>query len=479
MATNNMHNPVPPLSTSDDMAAKDGVLCGGNSPAVATENTAVAEVANSDTKSPKVPTQYELPQPDTANMSFKDGTGQDGNPCVVMDIQDAGQASKTLAEQTLSTTEQNHNPTNDNPREEACADYRAEAAVYDLGSHISPNTETVSTSVKGKQSTKRRTKTTIDPDDLPSKDDELSEAQIASLCYQPPRVRQGYTKYFAAAGTIRAAYANILMERLPNGERRFSEDILRSCLPKWKDRKDRLEVSHHGDSAQTGSGPSRKRKGPATPAKRVADEDIEPPKKTKRLNVSKTEKSKDPPPDLGSNDLNPHPLQEPRHQTLRFRSVITPGTALSRGLPPSAISSKSPTALQAGSSEPFPSEASETPYSQQPKVQNQPSDIAVSNINPSLDNRKSFYRNHIPTQGTGVQNHGNHQLHNHNNCQLLDPNHLSQFAQYLTGEIQQLDLAIVSIAHGAHDQGRRYALRHLRDVLIDLRDLCVDMEIEQ
>jgi hypothetical protein len=462
-------DPGLPLCTYDDMAAKDGVLDGGNSPAEAAEDTTVAEVANSDTGSQKLPTQGDLPLLDEQaaccatdsldSPGFEDGNGQDGESFARPVIHEAAQGPNDPAAQSENITEQNHKPANDHL---GYADYRAEEAVSDSGSRIPPKLDPASSSVKGTQSTKRRTKATIDPDDLPSKDDELSEAQIASLCYQPPRVRQAYTRYFANAGTIRAAYANILMERLPNGELRFPEDVLRSCLPKWKGWKDRLGSSQPGDSAQTGSGPNRKRKGAATPAKRFADEDIEPPKKTKKPNVSKNEKSKEPPPDLDSNYLNLRSSLEPRHQSLRFVSVITPGTALSRGLPPSAISSKPPTAPQAGSSESFPSEASKTPYSQQPKVQNQPSQIAASNINPSA-----------------VPNLDEPRVHNHGNCQLLDPNHLSQFAQYLTGQIQQLDLAIVSIAHGAHDQGRRYALRRLRDVLIDLRDLCVDMEIEQ
>lgn len=476
-------DPGSPLGTYDAITAIDGVLDGGNPPAEAAKDTTLEEIANSDTKSPKLPTQGDLPLPDGLascwatdsldSHGFKDGTGQGGKSFTRPVIHEAAQSPNDPAEQSENITEQNHKPANDHL---GYADYHAEA-VSGSGSPITPKLDTACSSFKGKQSTKRRTKTTIDPDDLPSKDDELSEAQIASLCYQPPRVRQAYTRYFANAGTIRAAYANILKEQLPNGEPRFPEDVLRSCLPKWKGWKDRLEASQPGDSAQTGSGPNRSRKKPATPAKRVADEDIEPPKKTKKPNLSKNEVL----PDAQKKTGNMVP-EEPR-QPIRLRTVITPRTALSIALPPSAISSKPPTALQLGSSESFPSEASKTPYLQQPKVQNQPSEIAAFSINPSavpnLDNRKSFYGNHIPTQGTGVHNQGNRQLHNHGNCQLLDPNHLSQFAQYLTGEIQQLDLAIVSLAHGANDQGRRYALRHLRDVLIDLRDLCVDMEIEQ
>lgn len=458
-------DPVSPLVTYDT-AAKDGDSVSVSSPAEAAKDTTVAMVANSDIGSLKLPTRDLLPYPDNPDVGINNGTGPDGESFTMPVNHEAAQGSNDPAEQTENITEENHKPTNDDLLDEACADYRAEIAVSDSGSHMSPNPDTVLPSVKGKQSTKRRTKATIDPDNLPSKDDELSEAQIASLCYQPPRVRQGYTRYFATAGTIRAAYSGILMERLPNGELRFSEEILRSCLPKWKDRKDLMGSSELGDSAQTGSGPSRKRKGAATSAKRVADEDIGPQRKTKKRKNEQLP--------VNQGDTGHVVPAEPR-RPLRIRSVITPRTAFSMGLPPSAISSKPPTALQAGSSESFPSEALKARHSQQPQVQNQPSQIATSNINPSAvpnsDNRKSFCGNFIPTQGTRVHNYGS--------CQLLDPNHLSQFAQYLTGEIQQLDLTIVSIAHGSHDQGRRYALRHLRDVLIDLRDLCVDMEIEQ
>jgi hypothetical protein len=456
LATNEMQDPASPLSIHDDMAAQDGVLDGGSSPAEAAKDTTVAMVINSDSGSQKLATQDYLPVHDEHNMDPEISQDSRG-------LKDALEELTGTEPFPGDVVKQDDKSANEDSLNSGCPNYRAETAASDSGSHMSPNPEPASSSVKGRQSTKRRTKTTIDPDDLPSKDDELSAAQIAVICSQPKKIRQGYTRYFASSGTIRAAYKDILLERRPDGELRFSEDILRSCIPKWKEH---LEGSELGESTQPGEGHNRKRKGTATAAKRIADEDTEPPKKSKKPKISKSEELCVHQENMG------HIFSEEPRQHIRIRPVITPRTALARGLPATTSLCTPSTALQESSSEPLVSNA-------QPHDQNQPSQIDASNGHrlkpsavPNMDNRKSFFGKNA-TQATRVLNLGT--------CSLLDPNYLAQFAQYLTGEIQQLDLAIVGIAHGAgpHDQGHRYALRRLRDVLIDFRDLCVDMEIEQ
>ncbi|KAF3389131.1 hypothetical protein F1880_003707 [Penicillium rolfsii] len=464
IATNEMHSPVSPLRIYDTMATQDGFLNGSTSPNEATKNATVAVVAGSDTGSPKLPARADLSHPKSPEVGINNGTRVYGEFSHMQAIHEAAQGPNEVAEQSENISEPNHKPAHDHLSHVDC---RAKTAASDSDYEMMPKTKPTKSSVKGKKSTKRRIKATDVSDDLPNKDDELSEAQIAGLCEQPLSIRRRYKKYFALNGTIRASYAKILMERLAVGELCLHEDNIRSCLPKRRDRKDPRESAEPGDSSQTGSGSSCKRKEAATSgkAKRVADENTGPQRNTKKQKNGQSSAHREDKEKIVSAETQ---------QPLRIRLGSTPRTALSKGLPDSDVLSKPSTALQGGSSESFASESVKAQGSQQPQVQNQPSQSAALNINPSavpkLDNPKSFCGN-IPKQET--------RAHNNSGCKLLDPNHLSPFAQNLTGEIQQMDLAIVSIVRGVHEQDRRYALRHFRDVLIELRDLCVDMEIEQ
>lgn len=326
--------------------------------------------------------------------------------------------------------------------------------------------EPASSSVKAKQS-KWRSRGPVDLDGLPNPEDELTNDQIASLCSQPPRVRQHYPQYFSKQGTIRAAYYNILLERRPDGVMRFSEDVLRSCLSKWKEH---LEETEPGESSHAGRVQGRKRKGTATPAKRDADEDVGSRKKTKKSSASRREESS-----VDTLTTKPSPLLRPTIPPLRLRPVISRHTPIALGHP-IAHTPHLPMAIHAEPSE----DPSRIPFNgptaaalghnrevQSDSVEGQPGN---SSDVPSMDTRMPLIGSQ-PGPAAVVVNLG---------CsQPLDPDRLDMLAQRLTRELQQMDFAIIVTAHTSHDQGRLQRLRALWSALVNLRDLCVDMEIEQ
>ncbi|OOQ84207.1 hypothetical protein PEBR_33656 [Penicillium brasilianum] len=341
-----------------------------------------------------------------------------------------------------------------------------ETAASDSAIHASPDPEPASSSLKSQQSKKRR-KVTVDLDSLPNPEDELNDAEIASLCSQPPRIRQRYTNYFASHGVIRAAYYKILFERLPDGELRLPEEVLRSCLPKWRER---LEAYEAAESSHAGVGHSRKRKGTMAAAKPSADDDTDSHKpslkKAKRATPSKSEDLQvDQPISEASPPSRPVP-------TLRFRPVISSRTAVSMGRQPGIHSSQPTTVPHAGSSEDVSVDSLKHPVnspldhcqdvtSGSAEAQQVYPDVReINSHRPCFDNR--------PAQSTSAFNLGM--------SQLLDPNYLARFAQNLTGEIQQLDLAVVTIARSLNDEGPYWRFRNLRDTLLYLRDQCIDIE---
>ncbi|CEO60672.1 hypothetical protein PMG11_05267 [Penicillium brasilianum] len=341
-----------------------------------------------------------------------------------------------------------------------------ETAASDSAIHASPDPEPASSSLKSQQSKKRR-KVTVDLDSLPNLEDELNDAEIASLCSQPPRIRQRYTNYFASHGVIRAAYYKILFQRHPNGELRLPEEVLRSCSPKWRER---LEAYEAAESSHAGVGHSRKRKGTMAAAKPSADDDTDSHKPSlKKAKKTTPSKSEDLQVDQPISETSPPSRPVP---TLRFRPVISCRTAVSMGRPPGIHSSQTTTVSDAGYPENVPVDCLKHPVnstfdhrhdvtSDSTQVQQAYPDVReINSHRPCLDNR--------PAQSTSVFNLGR--------SQLLDPNYLAQFAQNLTGEIQQLDLDVVTIARSLHDEGPYWRFRNLRDTLLYLRDQCVDIE---
>ncbi|KAJ5380788.1 uncharacterized protein N7496_003216 [Penicillium cataractarum] len=445
IATNDIHGSMSPLSIYDHVASQSGVLDGGTSTVSAAGDAAATDIVTfSDEVSQNPPTHNDLTVLGAPN-------------------EDAEVSRDSLAPEDVNTREDQL--ADNDLLDPGSSKSHIETAVSDSGIRASPDPEPASSSVKGTRS-KRRMKPTVDLDSLPNPEDELTDAEIANLCCQPPRIRQRYTNYFASHGVIRAAYCRILFERLPDGELRFPEEVLRSCIPKWKER---LEVYEPAESSHAGAGPSRKRKGTVTAAKRSVDDDADSrkhsPKKARKATASKSEELQV---DQPISEASPLPRPVP---TLRIRPVISRRTALSMGLPPGLHSSQPSTFAPAGSSDHVSKELSKASASTHDPTQNIQSDSAedqhASLDVPNMDTRRPFFSIR-PTQSTHAFSVGS--------SQLLDPNYLGQFAQNLTGEIQQLDLATVAIVRTSHDQGPYWRFRNLRDTLVHLRDQCVDIE---
>lgn len=311
---------------------------------------------------------------------------------------------------------------------------RAESVVSDSDTHMSPDAEPVSSSIRGQRRGRPR-KTTVDLDDLPSPDDELTDAEIASLFLQPRKIRQRYTRYFSSStGFVRVAYQKLLFERLPEGGMRFSENILRSCLAKWKDRLEAFETGEPHPS--TGA---RKRKCTV----RGGDDEIDAtPKIKKKASASKDTKL-------------PVGLQ-PSESGLS-----------STGLP--ILHLRSP-----GSCRAAPGEASVSQRQQGESTDGQNNTLG----GPSLESRKPVLVGHpVQSQPALISIHRDNSVIV-GGSQLLDPVHRSGFIQYLTNEIHQLDYIVLNNAISSHN-GPNYRLRILWDDLVQLRNSCVDLDVEQ
>lgn len=446
VATSDIHGSMSPLGIYDHVAGQSGVLDGG---------TSAASVAGDAAATDTVVVSHEVSQnPPTHNdPTDLDAPNEDGEV-----------SRDSLAPEDVNTREDNL--ADNDLLDPGSPKSHIETAVSNSGLRVSPDPEPASSSVKGKRST-RRMKPTVDLESLPNPKDDLTDAEISNLCCQPPRIRQRYTNYFASHGVIRAAYYKILFERLPDGELRFPEAVLRSCVPKWKER---LEAYEPAESSHAGVVHSRKRKGMVTAVKRSADDDTDSHKpslkKAKKATASKIEELQV---DRPISETSPLPRPVP---TLRIRPVISRRTALSMGLLPGIHSSQPSTVPHADSSDHVPKELPKTSASSAPdQIQTIQSDSAEDlHVNPdvpNMDNRRPFFGIR-PAQSTHAFNAGS--------SQLLDPNYLGQFAQNLTGEIQQLDLATVAIVRTSHEQGPYWRFRNLRDTLVHLRDQCVDIE---
>lgn len=438
-----IHASMSPLGIFGHMAGQSGLLGDGTTPVSAAGNTAAAEPAG------------------PADEPSQDPPAHRGKTVLNAPNEDDEVSQYCMAPEYGNTRD--GRLADDDLLDPGSPKSHIETAASDF---VSPDPEPASSSLKSQQSKKRR-KVTVDLDSLPNPEDELNDAEIASLCSQPPRVRQRYTNYFASHGVIRAAYYKILFERLPHGELRLPEEVLRSCLPKWRER---LEAYEAAESSHAGVGHSRKRKGTMAAAKPSADDDTDShkpsPKKAKKATPSKSEDLQvDQPISEASPPSRPVP-------TLRFRPVISSRTAVSMGRQPGVHLSRPTTVPDAGSPENAPVDSLKHPVnspldhrhdvtSDSTQVQQAYPDVPeINSHRPCLGNR--------PAQSTSVFNLGR--------SQLLDPNYLAQFAQNLTGEIQQLDLDVVTIARSLHDEGPYWRFRNLRDTLLYLRDQCVDIE---
>jgi hypothetical protein len=446
IATNVIHDPVFPLNIRDDVASKFIAFGGGISLQSVARDTDVVGVAGvSDDASQALPTQ--------------------DDPPVVEDLKEKVELTRESSAPEDITKHENLR--DDDLLEPHFPGLQAAAPASDSGRCASPETEPVSTSVKAKQS-RKRVRGPVDLEGLPDPADDLTEAQIASLCSQPPRVRQLYPQYFAKHGAIRAAYSKILFERLPGGGLRFSEDVLRSCLPRWKEH---LEAVEPGESSHAGTGQGRKRKGTATAAKHGADEDVDSHKRTKKSSASRSEESP-----VDTLITEPSPSLLPIIPPLRLRPMISRRTALATGLPVGAHTSQHSAGLDAGSSEALPRDPvkglAAAALGQNQTVQTDSSHIQHNNPSdvPNMEIRRALMGNQPGSSGHIINVGGS---------QPLDPVHLAILAQHLTSEIQQMDFAILGTAHTSRDQGRIQRLRALWDALVNLRNLCVDMEIEQ
>lgn len=430
--TTDIHSPLPPLSTHEEAAAVD-VINSANCSSTTLPDTKVAGDRDSKrTITPGDPAMGELTavsntESENPFVGLESPGVNDTTPVVEVRMSHHSPGHEHDAEQDEELV-------NDGLMEPGSPSAYAESAVSDSDTHMSPDAEPVSSSVKG-QPRGRSRKTTVDLDGLPNPDDELTDAEIASLFLQPRKIRQRYTPYFSGStGFVRVAYQKLLFERLPDGGMRFSEDVLRSCLAKWKDRLEAFEIGESHPSTGV-----RKRKYTV----RSGDDGIDATQKIKKK-ASATKDTKLP--------LGPQPSDSGLSST---------------GLP--ILHLRSP-----GSRRAAPAEASVSRRQQGESTDGQNNDLG----GPSLDNRRPVLVGYLSQSQPGLAS-----IHRDNGgivggSQLLDPVHRSGFIQYLTNEIHQLDYIVLNTAISSHN-GPNYRLRILWDDLVQLRNSCVNLDVEQ
>ena len=430
--TTEIHSALPPLSTHEEAAAEDVVNTANCSSTTLPDTTVAGDMDSKNTITPGDPAMGEpiaVSNTESENTSVK--------------LEYPGVINTTSAAEVRIShhspghehdAEQDDRVVNDGLIDPGSLHACAESVVSDSDTHMSPDPEPVSSSVKD-QRRGRPSKTTVDLDGLPNPDDELTDAEIASLFLQPKKIRQRYTRYFSSStGFVRAAYQKLLFERLPEGGMRFSEDVLRSCVAKWKDRLDAFEIGESHPS--TGA---RKRRSTA----RGGDDDIDATQKIKK----KASASKDTKLPVG-----PQPSESGLSSTgLPILHLRTPGRRRA------ALGEASVSQRQQGES----------------------ADGRNNNLGGlSLENRRPVLVGYPAQSQPGLAS-----IHRDSDVivggsQLLDPVHRSGFIQYLTNEIHQLDYIVLNTAISSHN-GPNYPLRILWDDLVQLRNSCVDLDVDQ
>ncbi|KAJ5168694.1 uncharacterized protein N7482_004288 [Penicillium canariense] len=342
---------------------------------------------------------------------------------------------------------------------------KADAVAPDTGpiDSNSPERELSTSTAIGKQPLKRLT-AAPDTQSLPGQTDILNDAQIADLCSLPPRIRQLYSLYFNHHGVIRTEYLKNLFERLPSGELRHPEDILRSCVPKWKTR---LENFERQNSSQLATGQTNETQGTLIPAKRGI-ENTTSPKEGKKPAASKGT-----PGVLSTGSRKPGASPSAGRLSLTLSGPSgSRRTALTMGPPPpGALSTQNSSALSASHPGSHPRDTSNLALENNQEIK------SGSNEGHGINQCEAPVMDFLSPNFERYPGHFTHKCQA-GGIQLLELDNLSRFIKWLTGEVHQLDYFILSAAQLSHDRHYLGCLRDVWDRLVYLRDACMEMEAQ-
>ncbi|KAF7719673.1 Uncharacterized protein PECH_004173 [Penicillium ucsense] len=313
------------------------------------------------------------------------------------------------------------------------------------------------------QRIRRRMKVPLAPASLPDPDRDLNEEQIRLVCAQLPRVRQKYGQYFSAAGLIRAAWSQALLKRGPDGEMLLPEDVLRSCMPKWKARLESLK------SEESPRSHTRKRHERESSTAEGPDNGSSSAKKAKRLHRD-AEKTSDVETAPSQNILSrKKPMIRIRADTSRLgesnkgNAVETDAcrAAEVRVRDPGRVSkSEARKILDSGAG--------------RPSVKRSAMGNALSEQYNLFTHRVKFHRL-PPTDSQSADQIAPPAPAGHS--KLLDPKYLKSFNDFLTQEIHHMDDTILQIEHDPATRGQADTLRNHWHALVNLRDSCTRIEM--